>query len=216
MIQKKLQPHLEPEPNSDESGELDSVYERNFVVKSADDAKAVVDMMRANVDDFSSEFKLLTIAAFRNACLRNKELSKEIMEAESSENVVGVKVMDIWNHQATKNLEHLASTVDGAEKRWFHATTAAFIVMEYLEFIWDHLQTEKKEQLVDKKNHLNALHEEHGLEWNQRSYLDDVSATHATCLSLEQTPFLHICLVILYFCARRSRNAEVPLELMQS
>jgi len=190
---KKLGPFLQPEPTSDETGELDSVLERKFVVKdeasakavvkmmrSKASAKAVVRMMRSNSTDLSPEFRLLTVVAFRNACLQNKDLTKQLLEEGSAEVMIGANVMDQWNYEAIKNLEHLAKTVEGKEKNWFHATTASFIVMECLQFIWDCLQTEKKEQLIDKKNQLIALHEEYGLKWNQSGYLDDVSTTSAT------------------------------------
>jgi hypothetical protein len=84
--------------------------------------------------------------------------------------------MDQWKHEATKTLKHLAAAGND-EKNWYHATTACYTVMECLKFIWDCLVTEKKEQLHDKKKQLDALHDEHGLDWNQPDYLDDVSIT---------------------------------------
>lgn len=152
------------------------------MIKDEESAEEVVKMMRES-KELSPEFKLLTIAAFRNACLQTKDLTKQLLDG-SANVMIGAKIMDLWMYEATKNLEHLATTVEKDEKRWFHALTAPFIVMECLKFIWDCLGTEKKEQLLDKKKQLDELHEEFGLDWNQRDYLDDVSISEtvvSTC-----------------------------------
>lgn len=172
--QRKLSDFLQPEPTSNESGELDSVLERKFAIKDEESAKAVVNMMRSNLNDLSEECKLLIIATFRNASIQNKDLRKEFLEEGSAEAMLGARIMDRWMYEASKTLEHLA-THDNDDKRWYHATTASFTVMECLKFIWDCLITDKKEHLLDKKVLLNTLHDEHGLEWNQREYLNDVS-----------------------------------------
>ena len=166
---------LQPDPTSNETGELDSVFERKFVIKDEESAKAVVNMMRSNTNYLSAECKLLIISAFRNACLQEHDLAKELLEEQgSAEAIIGARIMDKWMHDAAKTLEHLA-TLDNGNKRWYHATTASFTLLECLKFIWDCLVTHKKEKLVDKKNQLNILHEEYGLDWNQPAYLDDAS-----------------------------------------
>lgn len=170
--QEKMAPFLEPSPSSNETGELDSVLDRRFVIKDVDSSKAVMKLVDSPSNILTPELKLLTITAFRNACLHN-ELRKTVLE----EAMNAAKIMDLWMYTATKNLEHLATTDESRVKNWYHATTDSFIVMEYLKLIWDCLRTEKKEQLFDKKTQLDALHEEHGLEWNQRNYLDEVSLT---------------------------------------
>jgi hypothetical protein len=161
---EKLRRFLQPEPAASASGELDSVFESNFKIKDQNSAKAVVKIMRSNSKDLSSEFKLLTVTAFRNACLQNKDLTKELLEVESVGLMIGAKIMDMWKYEAAKNLEHLATTVGSDDdKNWFHEITASFLVMEGLKFIWDSLVTEKKEELqelFDKKKQLELLHEQ--------------------------------------------------------
>lgn len=158
--------------------------ERKFSVKDLESAKAIFNLMKLESDAvFSPECKLLTIAAFRNSRVRDRDLMKDLLEergdpaeteTEPSSDMVALVIIDQWKYQACKNLEHLATTDGAQEKNWYHAVTASFLVMECLQLVWDCLITVKKEQVIDKKKQLIAAHEKYGLEWNQPGYLNDV------------------------------------------
>ncbi len=210
--QKMLGPFLAPEPATNETGHLDSVLERNFLVKDEESSKQIVKMMTSS-QDLSVEFRLLIVAAFRNSCAHNQDLTKQLLLNCENTTMIGAKIMDRWMYEATKNLEYLATTVTD-EKRWFHALTAPFLVMECLKVLWHCLMTEKKELLIDKRNQLNKLHGEFGLDWNQPDYLEDVSTSRLT-VSRAQTLSYSYMIFAIILPSYRSRHADIPLELMR-
>ena len=100
-------------------------WNANFLVKNEESSKQIVEMMKSQ--DLSLEFKLLTVAAFRNSCVHNRDLTKQLL-LNCENTMIGAKIMEPWMYEATKNLEYLATTVTD-EKRWFHALTAPFLVI---------------------------------------------------------------------------------------
>lgn len=158
---------------ADETGAWDDIVQKKVRVRNAKSAIGIVGLMRTP-KDLSVEFKLLMISSFLNVCLleeRGSEESKvlgKLFRSPVSGDTIGIKIFDRWKQEALETLNQLGSA-NHKNELWYQETAAFLLLRQFLIFV-------QKCFVIKSAAHLNTLKEKHEMDWNQPSFLNDVSA----------------------------------------